>query len=41
MLTYKKSNQLQFINYSNFTSYQDDKKSTAGFVFIMAGLAIS
>nr|KYP68561.1 Retrovirus-related Pol polyprotein from transposon TNT 1-94 [Cajanus cajan] len=41
MLTYKKSDQLQVISYSDFVDCLDDRKSTSDFVFMMAGGAIS
>nr|KYP31272.1 Retrovirus-related Pol polyprotein from transposon TNT 1-94 [Cajanus cajan] len=43
MLTYKKSDQLQVIGYSDsdFAGCPDDRKSTSSFVFMMAGGAIS
>ena len=43
MLTFKKSDQLQVIGYSDsdFAGCPDDRKSTSGFIFMMAGGAIS
>jgi len=43
MLTYKKSDQLEVIGYSNsdFAGCPDDRKSTSGLIFKMAGGAIS
>ena len=43
MLTYRKSDQLQLIGYtdSDFAGCIDSRKSTSGYVFLMAGGAIS
>jgi len=43
MLTFKKSDQLQVIGYSDFdfAGCLDDRKSTSGSIFMMAGGAIS
>nr|KYP45353.1 Copia protein [Cajanus cajan] len=43
MLTYKKSDQLQVISYtdSDFAGFPIDQKSTSGLVFMMVGEAIS
>ena len=43
MLTYMKSDQLQVIGYSDsdFAGCPDDRKSTSGFIFMMAGGAIA
>ena len=43
MLTYRKSDQLEIIGYShsNFAGCQDSRKSTSGYVFLLAGGAIS
>lgn len=43
MLTYKKYDKLQVIGYSdsNFANCPDDRKSTSGLIFMMAGGAIS
>ena len=43
MLTYRKSDQLQIIGYSNsnFTGWQDSMKSTSGYIYLLAGGAIS
>jgi hypothetical protein len=43
MLTYKKSDQLEVIGYSDsdFAGCPDDRKSTSGLIFMMAGGAIS
>jgi hypothetical protein len=43
MLTYKKSDQLQVIGYSDsdFGGCLDDQKSTSGLIFLMAGGAVS
>ena len=43
MLTYRKSDQLEIIGYSDsdFAGCQDSRKSTSGYVFLLAGGAIS
>jgi hypothetical protein len=41
MLTYRKSNSLQIAGYSDFYYVRDDRKSTSGYVFTLAGGAIS
>ena len=43
MLTYKRSGQLEVIGYSDsdFAGCPDDRKSTYGFIFMMAGGAVS
>lgn len=43
MLTYRRSDQLEVVGYSDsdFAGCQDSKKSTSGFVFLLAGGAIS
>ena len=43
MLTYRKSDQLQIIGYSdsNFTGWQDSMKSTSGYIYLLAGGAVS
>lgn len=43
MLTYKKSDQLQVVSYSNFEYgvCHNDRKSTSGLIFMMVGGAIS
>ena len=43
MLTFKKSDQLQVIGYSDydFAGCRDDRKSTSGFIFMMTRGAIS
>ena len=43
MLTYKRSNQLEVTGYSDsdFAGCPDDRKSTYGFIFMMAGGAVS
>jgi len=43
ILTYKKSDQLQVIGYSDsdFDGFPDDQKSTSDFCFMMEGEAIS
>ena len=43
MLTYKKSNQLQLVGYtdSDFAGCIDNRKFTSGYVFLMAGGAVS
>ena len=43
MLTYRKSDSLEIEGYSdaNFTGDIDDRKSTSGYVFTLAGGAIS
>ena len=43
MLTYRKSNQLEIIGYfdSDFAGCQDSMKSTSGYIYLLAGDAIS
>ena len=43
MLTYRKSDQLEIIGYTNsdFTGCQDSMKSTSGYIYLLAGGAIS
>ena len=43
MLTYKRSDQLEVTGYSDsdFSGCPDDRKSTSGFIFMMAGGAVS
>ena len=43
MLTYKRSDQLEVTGYSDsdFAGCPDDRKSTSGFIFMMAGGAVS
>ena len=43
MLTYKRSDQLKVTGYSDsdFAGFPDDRKSTSGFIFMMAGGAVS
>mgnify|MGYP004607028067 CR=1 FL=1 len=43
MLTYKKSDQLEIIGYSDsdFAGCQDSRKSTSGYIYLLAGGAIS
>ena len=43
MLTYKKSDQLEIIGYSDsdFARCQDSRRSTSGYIFLLAGGAIS
>ena len=43
MLTYRKSDKLKIIGYSdsNFTRYRDSMKSTSGYIYLLAGGAIS
>ena len=43
MLTYRRTNTLDIVGFSDvdYASYMDDNKSTSGYIFIMAGRAIS
>ncbi|XP_047325431.1 secreted RxLR effector protein 161-like [Impatiens glandulifera] len=43
MLTYKKSDQLEIVGYSDsdFTGCQDSRRSTSSYIFMLAGGAIS
>jgi LytS/YehU family sensor histidine kinase len=41
MLTYRKSDSLQIVGYSDSDYAEDDRKSTSGYVFSLAGEAIS
>jgi hypothetical protein len=41
MLTYRKSDSLQIVRYSDSDYVRDDRKSTSGYVFTLAGGAIS
>jgi hypothetical protein len=41
MLTYRKSDSLQIVGYSDSDYAEDDRKSTLGYVFTLAGGAIS
>jgi hypothetical protein len=41
MMTYRRSNSLQIVGYSNSNYAGDDRKSTSGYVFTLAGGAIS
>ena len=43
MLTYQKYENLEIIGYSNsnFAGYQDSKRSTSGYIFMLAGGTIS
>ncbi|XP_062103179.1 secreted RxLR effector protein 161-like [Humulus lupulus] len=43
MLTYKKSGRLEVVRYSNsdFAGCQDSRKSTSGYIYLLAGGAIS
>jgi hypothetical protein len=41
MLTYERSDNLEIVGYSDFTGYLDTDRSTSGYVFKLAGGAIS
>ena len=43
MLTYKRSDQIEITGYSdsNFTGYQDSRRSTSGYIYLLAGGVIS
>jgi hypothetical protein len=41
MLTYEKSDSLEIVGYSDFAGYLDTDRSTSGYVFKLAGGAIS
>jgi hypothetical protein len=41
ILMYRKSNSLQIVGYLDFDYAGDDRKSTSGYVFTLAGEAIS
>ena len=43
MLTYRRSDQLEILGYSdsNYARYQDSRRSTLGYIYMLAGGAIS
>jgi hypothetical protein len=41
MMTYKKSDSMKIVGYSDLDYMGDDRKSTSGYVFTLAGGAIS